>query len=220
MKRNGIKLASTAVLAFLFLLTLGASRASATSVTYDFTSDHCSGGCGTPPLGSVVLTQSGTSVDVVVSLFDQSANPSYFVKTGAGDLYAFKFDASSSITSADITIDSPTNPLLSVAGPGSFDGDGTGNYTFGIICNSCGKGGAGKFAGPIEFTVANATISDLTIANNDHYFFTADILSGNGNTGPVASLGPVGPVPDGGMTLMLLGGSLVGLAALRRRFTA
>jgi hypothetical protein len=211
------RLAATVAVALLFLLTLGISRASADTInteTFLFTSDHCTGGCGTSPFGSVVLTQKGTSVEIVVTLF----NGNEFVKTAAGDNQAFKFNATG-VVLGDITINSPTNPVLTAdfCAGGCFNGDGTGNFSFGIFCAACGPGGSDAFPGPIDFTVANAMISDFTTQNNKGQVFVADIISGQtGNTGPVDA--STGVVPDGGMTVMLLGGALVGLATLRRRF--
>ena len=57
------------------------------ALTLPFTSDHITNpatgqppGGGTPPFGQVVLTQDGSNVDLVVSLFDGSK----FIRTGAG----------------------------------------------------------------------------------------------------------------------------------------
>lgn len=180
-------IASFAV-ALLFLLAVGVPPALASTEVFDFTSCHVSGGCGTAPFGSVTLTQVGTSVDVSVVLTDAE-----FVKTGSGGQEAFKFvglPSTTTITNTDITITSPPTPTLVADGPGSFDGDGTGNFAFGIRCPSCGIGGAGAFSGPIDFTVANATISQLTVANSPQGFvFVADVLftsgSAMGNTGPI-----------------------------------
>jgi hypothetical protein len=223
MKRNFMTLAA-AVVAAGFLLTMGASRASADTV-FDFTSCHVSGGCGTAPYGSVVLTQSGTSVNVVVTL----ESGAFFVKTGSGDNEAFKFigctgtgatacAGATSLTAADVTITSPTTPGLQVdfSNTSGLDGDGTGEFAFGISCPSCGMGGAGKFSGPIDFTVANATISDLEGLNSNGFNFVADVLLPNGNTGPIDASNSV---PDGGMTLMLLGGVMVGFEVVRRKLS-
>jgi hypothetical protein len=211
------------VVALLFLLTLGASRASAiTTETFDFTSCHVTGGCSAGPFGTVVLTQNGTSVDVVVTLFDAA-----FIKTPSGGNEAFKFvglPSTTTITNAQIAItNSGGSPHpLQVDGPGSFDGDGTGNFAFGISCPLCGTGGgaANQIPGPIDFTVTNATIPQLTVANSLGFVFVADVIftsgSGTGNTGPIDA--STGVVPDGGMTLMLLGGALLGLETLRRKF--
>jgi hypothetical protein len=50
-----------------------------------------------------------------------------------------------------------------------------------------------------------------------NYVSNFDWLSPNGND-PSVMQGLVTRVPDGGMTLMLLGGTLVGLGTLRRKF--
>jgi hypothetical protein len=103
-------------------------------------------------------------------------------------------------------------------GPGSFDGDGTGHYSFGITCPSCGNGGAGAFSGPIIFTVANATLADLEIPNDLGLLFTADILSATtGNTGPVAVSGVPGPAVGAGLPgLVAACGGLIAFARRRR----
>src|SRR5262245_43277819 len=192
----------------MILLVFGASSAQA-SLIFELTSDHCTGGCGTPPFGTVTLTQSGANVDIVVALFGGSV----FVKTGAADDQAFKFNAVDVVT-GDITITSPPTPTLQ-AQTGAFNGDGTGEFDFGIACPSCKNGGAGAFAGPIAFTVANATIADLTVPNNFGNVFVADILSGQtGRTGPVDA---TRPIPEPGPALLFGIGSVLAGAAIRRR---
>jgi hypothetical protein len=65
----------------------------------------------------------------------------------------------------------------------------------------------------------------LETPNANGNIFVADILCGSTQTG--CSGGQTGDVdvstpsvPDGGMTLMLLGGAFIGLEALRRRVRA
>ena len=193
------------------VLLLGASSARAT-VVYNLTSDHCTGGCGTAPFGDVTLDQNGTTVDVTVSL----NSPNWFVKTGSVDFLAFKFNATG-VVLGDITVDVHIPGLI--ASTGAFNGDGTGLFSFGISCPTCGGGAADKFNNDIVFHVANATIADLTVANNLGNVFVADILSdatlgGTGNTGPVDATIPV-PEP---VTLAMLGSGLLGLAAFGRRY--
>src|SRR5436309_1227605 len=112
-------------------------------------------------------------------------------------------------------------PALIVA-TGAFNGDGTGNFSFGITCPSCGDGGAGAFTNDIVFHVANATIADLTAPNNLGNIFVADVLAPNGNTGPVDVTATVTTVPDSGSTFLLLGVGLfgIGLGASRPRKVA
>jgi hypothetical protein len=100
--------------------------------------------------------------------------------------------------------------------------DGTGTFTAEVSCTTASNcnGGSTPNINDLEFTVTNATLAQLETANANGNIFVADILlgqtGGTGLTGPVdVSKSP--SVPDGGMTVMLLGGALVGLEALRRR---
>ena len=196
----------------LALLTVGFAFAAspAQAIVFNLTSDHCTGGCGTPPFGTVTVTQNGANVDITVAL----AAGYSFVQTGAADFQAFKFNGVG-IALADITVDAHVPAL--VAATGSFDGDGTGEFDFGINCPSCPNGGTGAFTAPITFHIANATIADVTQPNNLGNIFVADVLAPNGNTGPVDVTAPSVPEPG---TLTLLGTGLVALGfAARRRFT-
>jgi hypothetical protein len=191
------------------LLLLGAGTAQASTI-FDLTSDHCTGGCGTPPFGSVTLDQTGSTVDVTVHL----NSPNLFVKTGSVDFMAFKLNATD-VVLGDITVDQTVALQTLVAVTGAFNGNGTGPFSFGIECSTCGGGASDKFSDDIVFHVANATIADLTAQNSLGFVFVADILSdaalgGTGNTGPVAA------VPEPG-TGLLMGMGLVGLASRRRR---
>ena len=38
------------------------------AIVFDLTSDHCTGGCGTAPFGTVSVTQVGANVDFTVDL--------------------------------------------------------------------------------------------------------------------------------------------------------
>jgi hypothetical protein len=197
---------------------LGATAGfSATShaITFDFTVDHCSGGCGTPPFGSVTLTQNGTTVDFDVDLFGTNA----FVKTGSGDDQAFKFNATG-VVLGDITVNQNDPGQTLAAQTGSFSGDGTGPFSFGIACTTCGGGASNAFSTDIIFHVANATISDFTAANSSGFTFVADILGSTGNTGPVASTTAAvpGPIVGAGLPAVIAGcGGLLALGRRRRQ---
>src|SRR5215510_13937548 len=167
----------------------------AQAVTFTFTSDHCTGGCGTPPFGTVDVTQAGSNVAVTVTL-----NAGFqYAQTGAADGQIFKFNGTG-VALGDIVVGAHV-PALAAA-TGALNGDGTGNFTFGINCPTCGNGPTG-FGGAISFTVNNATIAEVTVPNNLGNIFVADILGVNGNTGPVdVSTPPVGAPEPGTLTLL------------------
>jgi|SRR5438552_5871815 len=198
-----------AILAIGLLLAASSARAT----VFDLTSDHCTGGCGTPPFGTVTVTQNGTSVDITVDL----ATGYKFAKTGSADFQAFKFNGTG-VALGDITVDQTVSGQTLAAMTGAFNGDGTGMFTFGIECTTCKNGGASAFDDNIVFHVADATIADLTQGNNFNIIFVADVLAPNGNTGPVDVTGPGGRTPDSGSTALLLGLSLFGLGFVRMPF--
>jgi hypothetical protein len=172
-------IARLGLVAALLVTGLLVAAPSVQAISFDFTIDHCTGGCGTAPFGSVTLTQNGGSVDVLAHLND----PNAWVKTGAGDSQSFLFNGFD-ITLADITIDAHTPALSAASGP--LHANGSGDWDFGINCPTCANGGSGQFTGDILFHVANALVSDLIIANASGNIFAADIFGGNANTGVVS----------------------------------
>lgn len=244
MKRQRMMLAATAVVALLFLLTVGAPHASAD--IFQLTSCHvtgstCEGGISALSFGTVTLTPATANtvtVDVVL------LNGNRFVETGAGAGELFLFNATSGMTVSNpsATYNGATVTTLS-DGTTSFSGikyvyiappgvhaDGTGYFTGSIECvdSSQCQGGAANNAliNDLHFTVNNTTLAGLETQNAALNFFAADIQCGATQTGCAAGLtGPVDAstpptVPDGGMTLMLLGGALFGLETLRRKIRA
>jgi hypothetical protein len=208
------------LLVVLGILTVGLMVAAqpAQALVFNLTSDHCTGGCGPAGtiFGTVTVLQSGPSdgtgtVDITVHL----NNPPYaYAKTGAADDQAFKFNASG-VLLTDITVDVHVPGL--VAATGAFNGDGTGNFSFGINCPSCGGGGSSSFTNDIVFHIANATIADLTATNNLGNVFVADVINTvTGNTGPVDAT--VATVAEPGSLLLVGSGmALAGILSRRRK---
>jgi hypothetical protein len=199
----------TAMLVLMGLL-LTANSLPAADITFNFTSDHCSGGCGTPPFGTVSLTQNGANVDVTVHL----NSPNEFVKTGSVDFEAFKFN-DAGIVLGNITVNQTVAGQTLAAQTGAFNGDGTGNFTFGIACTTCGNGASDAFTNDIVFHVSSTTVAALTVPNNLGNLFVADILGSTGNTGPVDVTAPT-TVPEPN-TVTLLGLGLFGFGAVLLR---
>ena len=185
------------------------------AITFDLTSDHCTGGCGTAPFGTVDVTQVGANVNFVVDLANGPPNTVGWAKTGAADFQEFKFNATG-VALGDISVTQTFAGQTLAPQTGAFNGDGTGNFIFGIACTSCGNGNLG-ITSNIIFSIANATIADVTGANNLGNIFVADVFSGQtGNTGPVDVSGTPSQIPLPPAAL-LFGTALVGMAVLGRR---
>ena len=221
MKRN---LASVTGAAALLVTGLLLTAAPARADTFTFTSCHISGDCTTPgTFGTVTLVQSGTSVNFTVAL----ANGNRFVETGAGGGELFLFNDTLSGSTITTIASVPTTPAGGLSGFTNLPpvmADGTGTWTASVECtvaSDC-NGGSAPTMTSLTFTVTNATLAQLETANANGNIFVADILCSATQVGCTTGLtGPVdverAAVPDGGMTLMLLGGALVGFESLRRR---
>jgi hypothetical protein len=240
--RNSMKnitLAATPVVALLLLLTAGAPYASAD--IYALTSDHCNSntsgtingnGCialGDSSAGTITVTDiSGGGVTITVAL-----NSGFKFNSGGFDAdFGFNLAGNPNIAGSDASPDTCSTPSGSnKGGPGTGTGecynlvsatagslgmDGTGTFEYGflgVFANGGGNGGPG----PYTFTVTGVTAASFE-QNANGQFFALDLLGDTGRTGAVDASSV--SVPDGGMTLMLLGGALVGLESLRRRFRA
>jgi hypothetical protein len=186
---------------------------SASAIVFDLTSDHCTGTCGTAPFGTVDVTQVAGNVHIVVDL----ANGVGWAITGAADNQLFKFNATG-VVLGDISVVQTFAGNTLVAQTGAFNGDGTGPFTFGITCTTCGMGNIG-ISSNLDFTIANATIADVT-AGNPLNIFVADIFGTNGNTGPVDVTVPFPAMGAGLPGLVIACGGLLALGRRRRQLAA
>src|SRR5204862_2890944 len=124
----------------------------------------------------------------VVDLANGPPNTLSWAQTGAADFQLFKFNAIG-VVSGDISVTQTFSGNTLQANTGNFNGIpgplDTGPFSFGINCNTCGNGALG-ITSNLVFSIANATISEVTFGN-PNFIFVADVFSGQtGNTGPVA----------------------------------
>src|ERR1041385_6150052 len=99
----GGKMARTILTFLTVVLMLGLLASPAKADTFTLTIDHCTGGCGTSPFGTITVAQNGAnSVAMVISL----TNGNKFVQTGhPGSTVAFNL-----IGNPSITLSSSTQP--------------------------------------------------------------------------------------------------------------
>ena len=211
-----MKLSSFGATAFAVLISLGLFQTSAQAdLVLNLTDDGCTSSCGTPPFGTVTISQSGNVDTVLVSL-----NSGYFFNpNGNGhDAFAFSFGNSKTpitLAAASITAGfgaDPTSPVLQAP---------FGNYLTGILFN-----GPALTVQSLSFSFTDSGPLSLSSfktgafnGNGDHpkEYFTADIF-GNGHTGDVGASSIASPVPEASTWAMLIVGFAgVGLLAHRRK---
>jgi hypothetical protein len=220
MRRQRMTLVATAAVALLFLLTMGAPRASADITSYTLTTGNSGGlDCCSGPYATVTVNLTSSTTATIT--FDSLTNGGYTYLLGSNNAVAVNVNATTwSVGAISGTIAfSPLNKQsLSDGGAATMDGFGSFNQSI-----SAFDGYPNSWT-EIVFTLTDTSGTWSSAANvlsggiaADHGFACVapcTVSEGAFATGYAGNA----VVPDGGMTVMLLGGALVGLATVRRRF--
>jgi hypothetical protein len=222
------------------LLALAVVPARADTLTFQFTSDHCTGGCTTtaPNMGIITVSQTDAQALTGSVSVDVQLLPGFgFVSTGAGTLdhvngsFFFRLLGDPTITITDLT---PGWSIPNAIGTnqqaaGVYAGDGlSGQFEYALACDvlasGCGNGGSAPKAPPLDFVV---TASGLTpdsfndTLNASGSPFAADVISTTGNTGLIDASSCTncgGTVPEPA-SVTLLGAVLLATSiSLRKKF--
>lgn len=221
--RHRMTLAAT-VVALLFLLTMGAPIASADTLTLSIGNSAISGFAGPYARADVNLIDPTHAMITFTSL------------TNAGNIYLLGDGGS-----VAVNVNATSWTLGTITGSNAGTGFTPGSYSDGGAGNEDGFGsfnqtinsfdGFSHSSDLIGFVLTNtggtwASAGNVLTANADGYLAAAHIFvtsspANASNTALATGYATNGTaVPDGGITLMLLGGALVGLEALRRRYNA
>src|SRR5262245_57001312 len=208
-------------------VTLVVTPAGATSLSFEFNVDHCTGTCGGGPYGTIDVSQFAPG-DV---LLDMTLDPATigFVGTGFPGTLGFNLvDPDPTIT---VTFDSPASGwhlLNTIAG--SYQFNGFGNFEYVLICDVC-QGGSNPQDVELKFHVLATGLTpenflELSTGNTKSYF-VADLMGSNRNTGPVGTslcdegcggnVGQQAAVPEPGSLLLLGSGLVFAGRTVRRR---
>jgi hypothetical protein len=196
--------------------------AMADSFTYTLNIDHCTGGCGSSPFGTITVSDVAGGVQMTIAL--NSGND--FVLTGqAASTLGFNLAGNPN----NVTLVSSALPGWSLDSPsaGSLQFDGFGNFEYSLNCCFGNNGGANAQPSPETLVLSGtgltaASFQELSTGGSPSVFFALDVLSAQtGNTGPVGTnTPPTGTVPEPGSIVLLssITAAIVGIT--RRKRTA
>src|SRR3954453_8203978 len=191
-----------AIVALALLGFAGAPAHAVPSATFDFTSDHCTGGCLDGGVGGTV-TVSETAANTLH--FAIVPAPGFgIIATGAGSGTSFGFNLAGNPTT---TFSSLTSGFVVTGGnpanAATISMNGAGDFEYGVSCNppagACGNGGSAPYFGTLFFDI---TASGLTLAsleqNGNGQYFGMDVFPPSGRTGVIdaSAIAPPPKVPE------------------------
>ena len=170
---------------------LAAPVARAGTLTFDLTSDHCTGSClNGGSGGTVTVTETGTGgLNFSVSL----ASGVGILGTGAGGGASFGFNLAGdpTITFSNLTSGFDVTGGSNPTGAQTIHMDGAGDFEYGVLCTTaCGSGGSSPFTGTLSFTISDTLTLASLEQNLAGEFFGLDVIGPTGKTGIPLTIEP------------------------------
>jgi hypothetical protein len=224
MKRTRFTLAATGVVALLFLLTMGAPIASADVIVQNTL--YCTGASST---SCFTTAPSGAywTVETKMDLTSLTTFDFTLTVTANGGAAGYLQDFSGQYFYGGGQSVSALAWVQNAAGWTDLQASKAGNSgtcngaAVGVFCGSAdGTSPVALSSTPVVFELTGNYTGTFLSPDGDWHLqiAAANRSDGKGGNAFAISQDIAGTVPDGGMTLMLLGGALVGLETLRRRF--
>jgi hypothetical protein len=159
-----------------------------------------------PAFGSVTLTQIGPNVNFSVSL----TNGNRFAETLPGDTELFLFNdtiAGSTIVGITSSPNTPAGGLTGFTNLSPVTAGTLGTFTALVQCTVAANcdGASAPIMTSLTFTVTNATLAQLEIANANGNIFAANVLCGP--TQPGCTVSVPGPLAGAGLPGLLMAGA-------------
>ena len=200
---------------------LAAPVARADILTFDLTSDHCTGtgGCLNGGSGGTITVTETAANTLSFSVSLASGVGILGTGAGGGASLGFNLAGDPTITFSNLTSGFAVTGGSNPTGAQTIHMDGAGDFEYGVICTTaCGSGGSSPFTGTLSFTITDTLTLASLEQNASNEFFGLDVIGPNTNTGIIDASSGFPPIRVGEpSSIAVLGGSLLAMGLFLRR---